>query len=374
MFARVALAFLFCHAALTAQTTNSVTVIASQSAAQLDSAAFAITVTSGFDATVEAVVNSVSSLGLTAANLVGIGPPAFFVDSSTAAPSRSAAPQEQWTFELVVPLTQMKSTAAALAALQKSFAAGFSLSWTVSGTQTPGSAAACNLADLAAQANTQAQAIATAAAVKLGPVSRLAISGCSLTASYALSTAQPGARVLLATASQPLAAMAPDQVNLYLQVGSPVTATLSGITAALAKAGISGVTFTGAAQQNQLVSPLVPPLIWTFTETVPLSKLAATLAQLTVAQRKFGGGLTLSFAPQGFSYSQQPSCPEAGLLSQAQTLAQNVAVAAGTSAGPLLSMSSGAGTPTAATRPPFPSFLLAAPPATCSLTAQFQLL
>jgi hypothetical protein len=362
MFPRLGLALLFSYAALMAQT-NSVTVIASQSGGQPDSAAFAITVTSGFNATVEAVVNAVSSLGLTTTDLVGIGQPS----APFTPPLRPAPPQEQWTFQLIVPFPQMTSTTAALTALQKSFAAGLSLSWTVTGTQSAASATTCNLADLAAQASAQAQTIAAAASVKLGAIGGLAVYPCSLTASYALSTAPPGARTLIATVSQPLAAAAPDQVGISIQVGSLLNATLSGITAALTKAGIGGITLTGTMQNS-----LNLPLVWTFTETVPLANLAATLAQLTAAQRKIGGGLTLLFGPQGLSDSQAPACSETGLLSQAQSLAQNAAAATGASVGPLLSMSSGGGVALAARIPGVPLF--SPPPATCSVTAQFQLL
>jgi hypothetical protein len=377
---RVATGLLFCYAAVIAQVNNSVTVNASQAAGQPDLVVFSVTVTSEFDATLEDVVNSVSGLGITAANLTGLGVPNPAYTLFATLP-RQGPPQEQWTFQLVVPFAQMKSTTAALVALQKSISStGLSLGWTVTGTQTSTAASTCNLSNLAALASAQAQQIATAASVKLGAISSLSIStsGCSLTASYALSTAQPGARTLAATALETIAGSAPDQVQLEIQVSSPLTATLSSITAALTKASISGITFAGVTQ-NLRTSFAGPVITWTFTETVPLSKLAPTLAQLSSESRSLGAGLRVAFGPNGVSYSQPPACPEAGLFSQAQTLAQNVAAAAGASAGPLLSMSSGGvGSPVLEpvqyidplTSVPY----AAAPTAACSLTAQFQLL
>jgi hypothetical protein len=372
MFSRLGLGLLFCHAVGMAQITNSVTVNASQTAAQPDSVVFSVTVTSGFGATLESVVNAVSSLGITAANLTGLGVP----NAPFGPIPRLGPPQELWTFQLAVPFTQMKSTSATLAVLQKSIlSTGLSLSWTLTGTQTsPAAASACNVSNLTTQASVQAQQIASAASVKLGAISQLAIStsGCSLSASYALSTAQPGQRLLTATASQPTASAAPDQVQIYLSVSSPLTATLNSVTAALTKAGINGASFAGV-NQNLQTSPLVAPLLWTFTEMVSLAKLAPTLTQLTAAERNLGGGLQLVFGPNGVSYSQPPSCPEAGLLSQAQNLAQNLAAAAGASAGPLLSMSSGAGGVGVAAGIPAATFFAPQPGAICSLTAQFQL-
>jgi hypothetical protein len=390
MFWRVCFALPICQAILFAELTNSVTVNASQLAGQPDSVVFSVAVTSGYDQTLENIVNAVSGLGITAANLTGLGMPNAVLYPTSPLP-RSGPPQEQWTFQLVVPFAQMKSTSTTLAMFQKSLAQSTSsliLSWSVSGIQT--SAATCNLPSLAAQASAQAQQIAATASVKLGAISRLSISGCALTASYALSTAQPGPRTLLATASQPITGAAPDQVTVELCVTSPLTATLSSITAALKKAGITGVTFSGAGENSQR-SPLGQALSWTFSETVPIPNLVATLAQLTAAERHLGG-LHLTFGPAGVSYSQPPACPEATLVSQAQMLAQNAAAAAGGSAGPLLSMSSAAGlVPTEAFRSgnfsavetvaavgivtSIPSFeLFTPPPATCSLTAQFQLL
>jgi hypothetical protein len=381
MSGRPYLYVLFCHTALLAQITNSVTVSASQSAPEPDSVVFSVAVTCGYDQTLETIVNAVSGLGITAANLTGVAVPNSVQNLFGRLP-RSGPPQEQWTFQLVIPFAQMKSTSAALAALQKSLAqstSGLLLSWSISSTQT--SAATCNFGSVAVQASAQAQQIAGAASVKLGAISSLSVSGCALTASYALSTAEPGPRILLATASQPITGAAPDQVTVELYVTSSLTAILNSITAALTKAGITGVTFAGATENPQ-PSLLGPTLTWTFSETVPITKLTATQAQLTAAEQHLGGGLNLTFGPAGVSYSQPPSCPEATLLSQVQTLAQNAAVAAGASAGPLLSMSSGAeAVPAEAARQG--DFLLGVPnlytpvlagSSDCSLTAQFQLL
>jgi hypothetical protein len=80
---------------------------------------------------------------------------------------------------------------------------------------------------------------------------------------------------------------------------------------------------------------------------VPLSKLSSTLTQLTNAQQTIQQqslGLNLTFFVSGLSssQSQQPSsCPDASLVAEAQTQAQQVATAATLSLGPILAMSGG---------------------------------
>jgi hypothetical protein len=264
MFWRLCLASSICHAVLFAQLANSVMVNASQPGPQPDSVVFSVAVTSGYDQTLQNIVNAVSSLGITAANLTGLDVPNTVLDPFGPLP-RSGPTREEWAFQLTVPFTQMKTTSVALAALQKSFAqstSGLLLSWSVTGTQT--STAACNLSSLAAQAISQAQQIAVASSVKLGAINSLSIStsGCALTASYALSTAQPGRRILLATASQPITSAAPDQATVALYVTSPLAATLSSVTAALMKAGISGMFLTEATSQPSFLGQA---LSWMFS-------------------------------------------------------------------------------------------------------------
>jgi hypothetical protein len=85
---------------------NTVTVTASQnSTAQPDEAVFSVAVISRIDKTLDDVVAAVSSLGITAANLVSFGFP--LLPCATLANSPNCPLQNlQWTFQLIVPFSQ----------------------------------------------------------------------------------------------------------------------------------------------------------------------------------------------------------------------------------------------------------------------------
>ena len=136
----------------------------------------------------------------------------------------------------------------------------------------------------------------------------------------------------------------------------------------------------------------------------PLAKLSATLTQILSAQQTISGynsGLTLTFYVEGMQISpqlqQSQPCSQAALLADAQAQANQVATAAGVSAGAILSMGEGTsvvaafeavpafqtvsgilGNGNVISSPGYASFLtanvLATPPLTCSLTVQFQLM
>jgi uncharacterized protein YggE len=402
---------------------NTVTVIASQnSTAQPDEAVFSVTVTSiAAGTSLDQIVAAVSGLGITAANLVQISNAGFqvgvtFGGPAPAQPSPPPVPLN-WVFRLVVPFSKLKDTTAALAALQKSISqndSGLTLSFALSGTQTSAQQApACNLANLVSQARAQAQDIAGAAGFKAGAVVGLTSTTsngaplCSLTARFALGAMfgqlEPNAIIITATRTN---AIQPDQVLIGLTVQSPTTAGLDDITGALTGAGISGANLTQVytfQSQNGLQSQT--GLVWSFTLTAPLSKLAATLTQLVAAQQTISSnnsGLTLTFYVEGLQISQQlqqsQPCSQAGLVADTQAQAKQVAAAAGVSAGAILSMSEGSSAgavlqlvPTQAIVgnvittgaitgvPGYASFIspppvLPTPQPTCSLTVQFQLM
>ena len=79
---------------------------------------FSVTVSSGVDKTLEDAVGVVSSLGITAANLVNIGSPGVLCNALTQCPQPK--PTLQWIFQLTVPFAKLKDTSAALTALQES--------------------------------------------------------------------------------------------------------------------------------------------------------------------------------------------------------------------------------------------------------------
>jgi uncharacterized protein YggE len=86
-----------------------------------------------------------------------------------------------WSFTLPVPSSKLKDTAMSLSALEQSIAQGKSglmLSFTVEGTRVSAQllqSQACSLPGLVSDARTQAQTMADAAGVTLGPI--LALSG-----------------------------------------------------------------------------------------------------------------------------------------------------------------------------------------------------
>ncbi len=362
---------------------NTVTATASQSTATApDQATLSITVSAGASATLEQIVNALSGVGVTAANLkyvFGLG---------------DFQSNVQWTFQLTVPLAQLESTTAALAALGKSLSqnsSGFTLSFNVSGTQFSGQASSnCNFAALLSQARAQAQQIAGAAGLQTGGVTGLsaATAACSLTATFAIQTllAQPGPNTITVSAS---GSTAPenDDATLSLEVTSPLTADLSDVTNALSANGIMGANFSSVdTGVNYEFGKSVTLLSWSFTLNVPLPKLTATMAQITSAQQSIskqnpGFGLAVGSVYTSVSQSQQASaCPQSTLISSTLKLAQQIATAAGVSVGPVVNISQGGygvagayyGYASVAT------FLLAVAPtpvsAPCALTIQYQLL
>ena len=274
---------------------NTVTVTASQSStAQPDEAVFSVVVGSGLDKSLDDAVAAISSLGITAANLVAVNTPNQLIAAGAQTP---AVPPLFWTFQLTVPFSKTKDTTSALAALQKSISqnnSGLTLSFTLSGTrlsaqQTPN----CNLADLVSQARAQAQDIAGGAGFKAGAVvgltsatSNAALLGCSLTVRFALGAMFGQPEPIITITATRTNAIQPDQVLIGLTVQSPTTAGLDDITGALTGAGISGTSLTGVYTTN-IYSPTKNPqtaLVWSFTLTAPLVKLSSTLSQILSAQ------------------------------------------------------------------------------------------
>jgi uncharacterized protein YggE len=139
---------------------NSVTVTASNNVTlQPDQATFAISVTSDVNSTLSDVLSAVQPAGLTLANFLGIG-------TSYSYPGGSQG--LNWTFNLAVPITQIKATSAMLVGLQKSVPLAnqnLSISFSIVGTQVSQQlqqSQPCSYATLLASAQTQAQAMAMA--------------------------------------------------------------------------------------------------------------------------------------------------------------------------------------------------------------------
>jgi len=111
---------------------------------------FAVAVPSAADASLDDVLPSVASAGVTAANLAGI---------------TQAERGLTWTFAWIVPLSQAKETVAALQALRLQFQmTGAGVSDDVLSPNR------CSMSDLIADARTQAERLARAVGSCVGPV------------------------------------------------------------------------------------------------------------------------------------------------------------------------------------------------------------
>ncbi len=180
---------------------NSVTVTASRNAAvQADAANFSVSVVSGANVSLTDVLAALQGSPLTAANFTGIGGGGGFsglILSPFPITGPPIQPQIQWSFTLIVPISKIKDTAAVLTALQKSIAqnnSGLTLSFSLQGTQVSPQAqqsVPCSVPDLLSDARAQAQKIADASVLSLGPI--LAMSGatgiapvCSITVKLGL--------------------------------------------------------------------------------------------------------------------------------------------------------------------------------------------
>jgi len=362
---------------------------------QPDQAIFSVSVESAITQSLDGITTALTPAGISAANLTGLN-----LQSATGAQKQALS----WYFQLTVPLTQLKNTAASLLSLQKTIgqnASGLTLSFSVQGTQVSSQLMqSCDFASLMATARTEAQNIAAASGFTTGAVVGLtgsvsqSIPSCSLTATFGLPVARSGPNTIIVTASQ-TASPVPDQVQIQLYVTSTTSVGLDDVNAALAAGGITGATFIGInnGALNGVFDPVTSrsvPVEWTYSLAAPLAKLSSTLAQLSAAQQsiaKQNSALSLSFNLYGLQTSLQarPACPEAGLVSDARKQAQALATAAGVGVGAILNMSDQTlpvpnyvADPYAVWGFGYASFLLGfvAPPSasSCSLSVQFQLL
>jgi uncharacterized protein YggE len=374
---------------------STVTVTASQnSISQPDQAIFNVSVGSEIYRSLNDVVNSVASVGISAANLKG---------ASYSAPSDSSSsvsgPPFEWWFELSVALSSLKQTTTSLAALQNTIAqAGGSLSFSLSGTQSSGmQAQACDFAGLIANAQAQAQATAAAAGSAVGRITGISssisqgVGNCSAAVTFGLGySGNPGPHTISVTASCS-ANSVPDQVVIGISLSSSLTAGLDDVAGALSQAGITGATFSGVYSGYTYDANPTPFLAWSFTLTAPLANLGNAFAQIAAAQAaisKQNSGMSMSFssASPRTSPQAQPVCAQPALIGDATMQAQALAIAAGVSMGPIAAISSMPATPVPgviATSPAnvvsglgtFGAFVaspLTAPTASCSLLVQFQ--
>jgi len=129
---------------------------------QPDQVVLSLTVNASPTTTVDQVVAALAGLGITSANLSGL--------------NHNSAPQLQWTFTLALPLSNLTGTIGALNKLQQSITqnnSGLTLMFSVNGPQVSAQlrqSQSCTTSDLIADATAQAQKLAAAAGMTIGPI------------------------------------------------------------------------------------------------------------------------------------------------------------------------------------------------------------
>ena len=155
--------------------TNSIEITASRTLNAIpDQASFDVQVATGFGASLSDVVNDLSSVGITAADFASLSPAFLFVSR----PNYSL----EWDFIFTVPLSNAPSILNQLTALTNKTAriSPVSISFDLLGVSTSqANQPMCPINDLVADATAQAQILANAANLRLGPI--LAISNQSST-------------------------------------------------------------------------------------------------------------------------------------------------------------------------------------------------
>jgi uncharacterized protein YggE len=137
---------------------------------QPDTVVFSLSVTAGPATTLDQIVASLSSLGVTSSSLNGVN-------------NTSAPPNLQWNFNLAAPLASLTATIGTLTKLEQTITqnnSGLTLSFSVGGTQVSQQlqqSQTCSNADLMSDATAQAQKLAAAAGFTLGPVLQLSNAG-----------------------------------------------------------------------------------------------------------------------------------------------------------------------------------------------------
>jgi uncharacterized protein YggE len=148
---------------------------------QPDDAVFNLSVISSASTSLDQVVAALSTLGVNSSNLTGVN-------------NTSSPPNLQWNFNLAVPLSSLTATIGSLTKLEQTITqnnSGLTLTFTVGGTQVSPQlqqSQSCSNSDLIADATAQAQKLAVAAGLTLGPILKLS-NGPSLQPTLVVETA-----------------------------------------------------------------------------------------------------------------------------------------------------------------------------------------
>jgi uncharacterized protein YggE len=133
---------------------------------QPDEVVFGLSVSSATATSLDQVVAALSGLGITSANLTGVG-------------NNNDPKTVQWSFRLATPLSSLSATIASLAKLKQTIGqnnSGLTLTFSLDGTQVSPQlqqSQTCSTSDLIADATAQAQKVAVAAGLVLGPILKL---------------------------------------------------------------------------------------------------------------------------------------------------------------------------------------------------------
>jgi len=323
---------------------NSITVTVSRDLnLQADQVLVYASVTSDPDATLDDVLTALQGSGITSANFNGVNSFSIYLGSHVQT-------KLSWRFSLPpVPLSKIKDAAATIAAAQQTFSqkkSSLELSIGFGGTRVSDAmreSHPCSRSDLMADARVQAQKLADAGGLSLGPILNISgvtsspAGGCSITVKFASPVSgQSDLNSLTVTASRSTSVQ-PDQMVFAINVTSTAISSLDEVLAALQGSGVSAANFSWVSG--------FPPA-WSFTLPVPFSKMKETTTALGVLKQKLSKSnpaFDLAFSVQGTQVSPQlqasQTCPIADLLADARTEAQRLAAASFHGLGQILAIS-----------------------------------
>jgi Protein of unknown function (DUF541) len=201
-------------------------------------------------------------------------------------------------------------------------------------------------------------------------------------ASFALAQTDVNSITVVASRSTATLPAQPDRAQFNVSVISGINANLDDVLGVFQGLGITAANLSSLSSSPYYVNatPNDPQasLQWSFTLSVPLTKLKDTISTLTTLQQsvaKKNNGFIVTFYLQGTQVSQQTQQPQTcaltDLIADARAQAQKLADAAGLGVGVILAMSSA--TLTATSSGGFSGLLAATSLSPCSLTVKFAL-
>jgi len=134
-----------------------------------------------------------------------------------------------------------------------------------------------------------------------------------------------------------------DQTSFYVTVDSKTDAGLDDILAAVRGAGLTLANFTGVNYSNNSLTPIADTYVeWSFSLTVPLTRMKPTIGLFTAVQSSLAKEekYSLSFGVSSMTSSTQQTCALTDMIAEARVSASKLAGAAGMSAGAILAISS----------------------------------